>query len=58
MRLSFKEYVTFFNYSDQKFKKQQFDFSVRKLEKSLDILYIIKKIHEIDKLKMILLTPA
>ena len=32
------------------------NFSINRMEKSFDILYIIKKLHEIDKLKMILLT--
>lgn len=31
---------------------------MEKLEKQLDIIYIIKKLHEIDKLKMILLNPS
>ncbi|CAD8156370.1 unnamed protein product [Paramecium octaurelia] len=39
---------------DQQVK--QMNFSINRMEKSFDILYIIKKLHEIDKLKMILLT--
>ncbi|CAD8062657.1 unnamed protein product [Paramecium primaurelia] len=39
---------------DQQIK--QMNFSINRMEKSFDILYIIKKLHEIDKLKMILLT--
>lgn len=42
--------------TDQKGK--QLRFAVSRMEKSLDILYIIKKLHEIDKLKMILLTKS
>ncbi|KAM3142922.1 hypothetical protein pb186bvf_004985 [Paramecium bursaria] len=51
------EYFTFFYYSEDKAKKSQFNESVQKIEKQLDIIYLIKKMQELDKLKSILLTP-
>jgi hypothetical protein len=41
-----------------KIKRNQINFGIRKLEKQIDILVIIKKMTEIEKLKMLLLTPA
>ncbi|KAM3140759.1 hypothetical protein pb186bvf_007164 [Paramecium bursaria] len=58
LRLNFIEYLTQLRYQSNKQKRKQYDFASQKMEKSLDILYIIKKIQEIDKLKMILLDSS
>ncbi|KAM3134860.1 hypothetical protein pb186bvf_013029 [Paramecium bursaria] len=58
LKFSFFQKATFLKVSNNQIKKRQFDYQVEKLEKQLDINYIIKKLHEIDKLKMILLKPA
>ncbi|KAM3140748.1 hypothetical protein pb186bvf_007153 [Paramecium bursaria] len=50
LRLGFLEFMT-----QLKFGKQlQFEYSILKMNKQLDILYIVKKIQEIDTLKMLL----
>ncbi|KAM3144230.1 hypothetical protein pb186bvf_003692 [Paramecium bursaria] len=58
LKLNCFEYVYFLRcltQNDQS-KQQQIEFATQRMDKSLDILYLIKKLSEIDKLKMILLT--
>ncbi|KAM3140758.1 hypothetical protein pb186bvf_007163 [Paramecium bursaria] len=55
LRLGCLEFTTQFKIGSTKTKQIQYDYSVQKMEKSLDVLYIIKKIQEIDKLKVLLL---
>lgn len=38
-------------------KKSLIDFSLERVRSSLDITYIVKKLQEIDKLKLILMDP-
>jgi hypothetical protein len=51
------EYLTFnFGSSKElKSKKKQIKFGIRKLEKEIDIVYIVRKLQEVEKLKMLLL---
>ncbi|CAD8075518.1 unnamed protein product [Paramecium sonneborni] len=61
LHLNFLEYITFQfprGKNNNNIKQEQFDFAVNRILKSLDILYIINKLHEIDKLKYILLNKA
>ncbi|CAD8164591.1 unnamed protein product [Paramecium pentaurelia] len=61
LNLNVLEYVTFQfprGKNNNNVKYQQFEFAVNRIQKSLDILYIINKLHEVDKLKFILLNNA
>ncbi|CAD8160955.1 unnamed protein product [Paramecium octaurelia] len=61
LNLNVLEYVTFQfprGKDNSNIKYQQFEFAINRIQKSLDILYIINKLHEIDKLKFILLNNA
>ncbi|CAD8065141.1 unnamed protein product [Paramecium primaurelia] len=61
LNLNVLEYVTFQfprGKNNTNVKYQQFEFAVNRIQKSLDILYIINKLHEVDKLKFILLNNA
>ncbi|CAD8087976.1 unnamed protein product [Paramecium sonneborni] len=61
LNLNLLEYITFQfprRKNNNNIKYQQFEFAVNRIQKSLDILYIINKLHEIDKLKFILLNKA
>jgi len=41
--------------AENRIKKSQLRFSCQRIKKSMDIVYIIKKLNEVDKLKNILL---
>ncbi|CAD8103424.1 unnamed protein product [Paramecium primaurelia] len=56
LRFSPFDYLKYLKWGKKEGKFKQFNYSINKLEKCLDILFIIDKLQEIDKLKMILLT--
>ncbi|CAK79483.1 unnamed protein product (macronuclear) [Paramecium tetraurelia] len=61
LNLNVFEYITFQfpkRRNKNNIKHSQFQFAVNRIQKSLDILYIINKLHEVDKLKFILLNKA
>lgn len=57
MTLSVFEYIKFFfwPFGVVKQKKKIIDYSIDKLYYHLDVLYVVKKLLEVDKLKRILL---
>ncbi|CAD8072949.1 unnamed protein product [Paramecium primaurelia] len=58
IKIKFKEYVQYLTYRPKKRKMEQLDYSIKKYESFLDILFIIDKLQEIDKLKLILFNKA
>ncbi|CAK64211.1 unnamed protein product (macronuclear) [Paramecium tetraurelia] len=56
LRLSPLDYIKYLKCGKKVGKFKQLHYSINKLEKCLDILFIIDKLQEIDKLKMILLS--
>ncbi|CAK79723.1 unnamed protein product (macronuclear) [Paramecium tetraurelia] len=56
LRLSAFDYIKYLKCGKKEGKFKQMQYSINKLEKCLDILFIIDKLQEIDKLKTILLT--
>ncbi|CAD8154036.1 unnamed protein product [Paramecium pentaurelia] len=54
IKMKFKEYVQYLTYRPKRRKMDQLDYSIKKYEQFLDILFIIDKLQEIDKLKLIL----
>ncbi|CAD8072951.1 unnamed protein product [Paramecium primaurelia] len=56
LQLSPIDYIKYLKCGKKEGKFKQMQYSVNKLEKCLDILFIIDKLQEIDKLKTILLT--
>jgi hypothetical protein len=53
------EYLIFFLscFGSKDPKKTQIDFGRKQMEKQMDVLYLIKKLTELEKLKILLLTP-
>ncbi|CAD8072532.1 unnamed protein product [Paramecium sonneborni] len=58
IKMKFKEYVQYLTYRPKRKKMDQLDYSIKKYESFLDILFIIDKLQEIDKLKLILFNKA
>ncbi|CAD8108698.1 unnamed protein product [Paramecium sonneborni] len=60
LKMKWTDYLYFINcFSNSKnYKGFQIQYSFNKIIKQMDILYILKKLQEIDKLKMILLTES
>ncbi|CAK80907.1 unnamed protein product (macronuclear) [Paramecium tetraurelia] len=60
LRMKWTDYVYFIScfVNSDNYKSLQIEYSVQKIIKQMDILYIMKKLQEIDKLKMILLTES
>ncbi|CAD8072530.1 unnamed protein product [Paramecium sonneborni] len=56
LRFNLFDYLKYLKWGRKEGKFKQLQYSINKLEKCLDILFIIDKLQEIDKLKMILLT--
>ncbi|KAL4494501.1 hypothetical protein ABPG72_004403 [Tetrahymena utriculariae] len=57
IKIKFTEYLRYFICTSKtlQIKKKQMDYGAKKLYHHLDIVYILKKLTEIDKLKMLLL---
>ncbi|CAK79722.1 unnamed protein product (macronuclear) [Paramecium tetraurelia] len=58
IKMKLKEYAQYLTYRPKKKKMDQLDYSIKKYESFLDILFIIDKLQEIDKLKLILFNKA
>ncbi|CAD8071708.1 unnamed protein product [Paramecium primaurelia] len=58
LKMKWIDYIYFINcfVNSKNYKSIQIQYSFQKIIKQMDILYILKKLQEIDKLKMILLT--
>ncbi|CAD8084647.1 unnamed protein product [Paramecium sonneborni] len=60
LKMKWTDYLYFIScfVNSKNYKSLQIEFSVKKIIKQMDIIYIMKKLQEIDKLKMILLTES
>ncbi|CAD8086217.1 unnamed protein product [Paramecium sonneborni] len=60
LKMKWTDYLYFIScfVNSKNYKSLQIEYSVKKIIKQMDILYIMKKLQEIDKLKMILLTES
>ncbi|CAD8180222.1 unnamed protein product [Paramecium octaurelia] len=60
LRMKWTDYKYFIHYfvNSDNYKSLQIEYSVEKVIQQINILYIMKKLQEIDKLKMILLTES
>ncbi|CAD8073451.1 unnamed protein product [Paramecium sonneborni] len=60
LKMKWTDYFYFINcfVKSKNYKSLQIQYSFNKIIKQMDILYILKKLQEIDKLKMILLTES
>ncbi|CAD8108683.1 unnamed protein product [Paramecium primaurelia] len=60
LKMKWTDYFYFINcfVNSKNYKSLQIQYSFQKIIKQMDILYILKKLQEIDKLKMILLTES
>ncbi|CAD8130927.1 unnamed protein product [Paramecium sonneborni] len=60
LKMKWTDYLYFINcfVNSKNYKSLQIQYSFKKIIKQMDILFILKKLQEIDKLKMILLTES
>ncbi|KAM3140760.1 hypothetical protein pb186bvf_007165 [Paramecium bursaria] len=58
IKLSFLELLTQFKIITSENKKDQFEYSVQSYQNNLDIINILQKLQELEKLKQILLNPS
>ncbi|CAD8116050.1 unnamed protein product [Paramecium sonneborni] len=60
LKMRWTDYLYFINcfVNSKNYKSLQIQYSFKKIIKQMDVLYILKKLQEIDKLKMILLTES